>query len=98
MIWKNKELKTLGDMSDAVQAITTKTEALQFMDAYRKLNPEHADENIGYLTGYFNNETRAKMQDLFEVAHPIFGRSSISPEGALAKGFELGNKLKREKM
>lgn len=34
---------------------------------------ERERHNLGYWTGYYDNETRARVERLFHCAHPIFG-------------------------
>lgn len=52
--------------------------------------------NLGYYAGYYDHETRARVERLFKCSHPIFG--SIEENGppsaaeALKKGLELGSK------
>ena len=89
MIWNNKDLKTVRHLMDAMTAIDSEEVAQEFMSLYRAGNP-HADENIGYLTGYFDPETMKRTQRLFRVAHPIFGKSLPTPEEASKKGMEMG--------
>ncbi len=87
-IWNDKELPTYGDVMRAMRDIHARNdseEAQQFMAAYRESN-EHADPNVGYMTGYFGRQTAAEMRELFDVSHPIFGRESPTPEQALEAG------------
>lgn len=70
MIWKGNEIKTIGDLLDkGINQCKTKEEAQEFMRLYREVNP-HADENVGYLSGYFPPEEMARIQDWFGVSHP----------------------------
>ncbi len=92
-IWNGKTLKTVGDINDAMLSITNKQEAIAFRDAYRKTN-EFADENLGYLTGYCGATEMGRLQDLFEVGHPIFGRSTPTPEEAFTAGKTIGRIIK----
>lgn len=89
MNWRGKDLATIGDLSDAVLAVARADDqaaADEFMAAYRAENP-HADANVGYLSGYFDVDTMAKVQRMFAVAHPIFGtRTDVSVEEGLAAG------------
>ena len=96
MKWKGVELKTMGDMADVIKNIVTKEDATEFMRLYRAEN-EHANENIGYLTGYFSFEEADRMRSLFDVSHPIFGRKSPTPEQALQAGIEMGRAAKGAK-
>ena len=51
-------------------------------------------ENIAYFAGYYDNETRARVERLFKCAHPVFGaiaeNGPPSPELAFAKGQVMG--------
>jgi hypothetical protein len=47
--------------------------------------------NLGYWTGYLDAESRVRIQTLFDVSHPMFGRSAeMSPADALAAGMRAG--------
>jgi hypothetical protein len=73
MIWKGKELKTIGDLMDhGISKCTTREEAQEFMRQYRAETP-HADSNIGYLSGYYSPEEGARIRDWFGVKHPVLG-------------------------
>lgn len=52
--------------------------------------------NIGYHTGYLDDETADKVMDLFETEHPVFGRTHPTPAEAFRLGWELGEKRKKE--
>ncbi len=51
--------------------------------------------NLGYFAGYYDSETRQRVETLFECSHPIFGsvaeNGTPSAETAFAKGVELAN-------
>jgi hypothetical protein len=49
-------------------------------------------KNIGYWSGYFDNETADRMMQLFSCSHPVFGTSHPSPEEALEMGRKMGEK------
>lgn len=52
--------------------------------------------NLGYYAGYYDNETRLRVEKLFNCIHPIFG-SAIkppTPEEAFEMGQKLGTQLK----
>lgn len=44
--------------------------------------------NIGYYAGYFDNDTRNKVHDLFEIEHPYLPRN-VAPDEALRIGMTL---------
>jgi hypothetical protein len=51
--------------------------------------------NLGYFSGYYGPEERARFARVFRIAHPIFGHwneHEVSPEEA----FEAGLKMSRE--
>ena len=92
MEWKGKKLITIGDlMEHGIDACETPEEAREFMRIYRR-EEVHADANIGYLSGYYDSKNMRRIQEWFQVAHPIFGTSQPSPEEALEAGKEWANK------
>lgn len=91
MLWKGKELKTLGDVKDAIESIDSPDEARQFMEEYKKDSPS-ADMNVGYLSGYFGVTNARKIRKLFGVSHPVFGDEDWSPQDA----FNLGMRVAKE--
>lgn len=97
LFWKGKELKTAGDIMEAVTKTQTKEECLEFMEFYRK-DCEFADENIGYMLGYYDQETAVRVREWLgpSVNHPIFGNKFPTPEEAFKAGLELGKRAKVE--
>jgi hypothetical protein len=94
MIWKGKELRTIGDlMTYGIDKCDIPEEAKQFMELYSEENP-HACSNIGYLAGYYSQEKAKQIFEWFDVSHPIFGRTFPTPEAA----FEAGKRIARERM
>jgi hypothetical protein len=94
MIWKGKNLKTIGDLMEfGIDKCATKEEALQFMRLYRHEN-KHANENIGYLSGYYDTQRRKQIQDWFEVTHPILGNGDVHEKFAMAQGKNMGQRMK----
>ncbi len=58
--------------------------------------------NLGYYAGYYDNETRERVERLFKCAHPVFGKIAEngppSPEQAFHMGVAwAGEKLREEK-
>ena len=88
MIWKGKKIVTYRDMTDAIELIVktdNREEAQEFMKLALTEN-SHARENVGYLSGYFDNETKHRIFELFGVKHPIFGCSDPTFGEAYAAG------------
>jgi hypothetical protein len=75
MIWKDKEIKTIGELFDAVAAVDTPEQAGEFMRAYRADN-EHADASVGYVIGYAGADSRKRLYDLFQLSHPLLDRAA----------------------
>ena len=50
--------------------------------------------NLGYYAGYYSDDTRRRVEFLFQCEHPIFGsiiiKGSPTPEEAFQMGVELG--------
>lgn len=83
---ENKKTLTYGECLDPAMKITDKEDAEQYFKAYvefQKLNMEEATgkhsaeeickKNIGYFAGYYNEETRRRVESLFDCSHPVFG-------------------------
>ena len=87
MIWKRKELVTVGDIIEAVEAIRSRKDAHKFMKLFRIETP-HADDNIGYISGYCKNPKR--ILDWFQVSHPIFGKTLPTAREAFLAGMVWG--------
>lgn len=85
MIWKNREIKTYRDLVWAVDNCDAPEEAKEFMMLYRNID-KHANDNIGYLAGYYSRDVAERIYAWFEVEHPIFGLVAPTPEQALEAG------------
>jgi hypothetical protein len=107
-----KDLSTYGALMDAAVKIAkegdkdTAAELLgayaewQFANAETPITRERADEiarsNIGYGSGYYSAETATAVREVFDVSHPIFGRTNPTPDEALAAGIKRGEAAKRK--
>lgn len=85
MVWKGIEVVTIRDLAYAIEACESREEAQEFMRLYRE-ETEHADANVGYMSGYYTPETADRIRDWFDVEHPIFGKRSPTPEQAFEAG------------
>lgn len=96
MIWKGHELRTHGEYTNALAELQTKEEAAEFVRLAREENPEHADKNLGYLTGYLSVEEGERIRELINIPHPVFGmKITMSAEEILRTGYERGKKLRK---
>lgn len=88
MIWLGEEVNTVDELIKAVEYIAEKNNpemAQNFLAQYKE-ETEHAEENIGYVAGYFKERTFRTILTLFNVDHPVFGRDMPTP----AEAFHLG--------
>ena len=102
LMWKGKELKKMGDISDAVEEIIAlpdeqaKAEAKLFLEAYEVSIDRREGvvaSNIGYLSGYYDHETMKRIQTIFAVEHPVFGSSVPTPKEAFEAGIKAGKEI-----
>lgn len=94
MLWKGKEIKTIQDAMDALRDIHTKEDAQEYLRLAR-LDGEFADQNIGYLFGYFNRDRWKELSELFGILHPVFGdQYNLTDDEILQMGMERGKALK----
>lgn len=96
MLWKGSNVVTNGDLISAIGKIVTLEEAQEFLTLAMAENP-HAKANIGYLAGYFDNEQKHRIFDLFGVEHPIFGKLDPTFSQAMASGVAHGIALEQGK-
>ena len=56
--------------------------------------------NLAYFAGYYDNETRERVERLFKCEHPIFGKIAEkgppTPEQAFKAGVEAGKRMKEK--
>lgn len=93
--WQGRNLEKMGDLINAVLNCKSREEAQAFMRAYRAVAPNVANQNIGYMTGYFSREEATRVLDWFGVSHPIWGTSFPTPEEAFAAGLKIGELSKQ---
>lgn len=89
---ENKKVLTYGECLDPAMKITDAEDAKQYLADYIKFQEANMQEatgeytaeqickqNLGYFAGYYDNETRKRVERLFLCSHPIFG--SIKENG-----------------
>ena len=103
-----KEVLTYGECLHPAMKITDKADAAQYLRDYvayiqaalieqpredGMTAAQIASVNLGYFAGYYDNETRERVERLFKCSHPIFG--SIAAEGAptAEEAFEAGRRM-----
>lgn len=99
---------TIGDKYGPAMEMNDEAEAAAYFETCVRHTMSHgstrqeADRvekaNLGYYAGYYSNETRERVECLFNCSHPIFGSIAQSgtptPEQALATGVARGKALR----
>jgi len=97
----NKPQLTIQEIFEPIISIKTLEEAKLYFDSYKSylktLVPEKTDSeldaiinsNFGYYAGYYSNEVRELVFNLFGIVHPIFGfETNMTPEEAFQCGLQ----------
>jgi len=94
---------TIGDKYDPAMKITEQANA----DAYFERLVQHCmshgktrseaeqieRSNLGYYAGYYDMETRVRVEKLFKCAHPFFGAIAVNDPPSAEEAFEAGERL-----
>lgn len=94
--WNGKELSSYTDIIDTALSLEKKKQA-EFVAKFFKQWP-NARSNIGYISGYYSSETAARILEIFDTSHPIFGTTRPSPEEAFEAGKKLGESIRKNKL
>lgn len=93
-IWKNREIKSISDLLNEIDLISSPEEAKEFLNEYQNVNPS-AKDDIGWLLGENPSPSnKEKILNWFECVHPIFGNKSLSTEELLSLGISVGQAAK----
>lgn len=94
-------LGTAMEITDAADAANYLTAYEGYLVRRWSETPEKAHEialaNIGYYAGYYDFETRQRVQSLFNAVHPVFGsveKGEPTVEEAFKLGYERGQQMK----
>lgn len=93
---------TVGELYGPAMEVQTQQEAdnqffvivqhLMRKGRFREEAEAMARSNIGYYAGYYDSETRQRVERLFRCSHPVFGAvdasAPVTSASALAKGRE----------
>ena len=95
---------SIGDKYGPAMSITDQVEADAYFQAcvdhtmtYHRKTRSQAEAleraNLGYYAGYYDTETRERVERLFQCLHPVFG--SIAQNGAPSteEAFEAGRRM-----
>jgi hypothetical protein len=105
MRFEKKEL-TIGELYGPAMEVKTAEEAAEYYEALIDwmMTYWHEDrakaegivkQNLGYFAGYYDHETRLRVEELYNCQHPVFGAASAgapTPEEA----FEAGKRMAEE--
>jgi hypothetical protein len=95
---------TIGNKYDPAMKITDQAEADKYFEfcvqhamitePNRELAIAKERKNLAYYAGYYDDETRERVERLFHCEHPFFGsiaeKGPPSPAEAFRMGLELG--------
>ena len=105
---ENKETLTYGECLGPAMEITDPQDAQQYLAKYLKwiqkaLDKEPRDDNmtaediakvnLGYFAGYYDDETRVRVEKLFTCSHPIFGTIKDNGTPTADQAFQMGKDL-----
>lgn len=102
-------MKTLGDKYGPAMEITDQESADAYFekcvdDCISKGNKSRATaesierSNLGYYAGYYDNETRERVERLFKCSHPVFGSIAKHGPPTAEEAFEAGKRLMEQKI
>ena len=99
---KMPEKITIGEKYGPAMQMTDPREAAEYFEScvehmmrFGKSREEAESterQNLGYFAGYYDHETRLRVEQLFNCVHPIFGAAKEHIPIA-EEAFELGRKL-----
>lgn len=50
-------------------------------------------KDLGYYAGYYDAETRERVERLFACAHPVFGKIAEKGQPTAEQAFEMGKRM-----
>lgn len=94
---------TTGEKYDPAMKVTDQAEADEMFErlvrhslatgASSRQEAERIERsNLGYYAGYYDQETRLRVEKLYRCTHPVLGPATIqhTPEEILKMGMEVG--------
>jgi len=97
-----KTTLTYGETLDPAMKIIEQADADQYLKEYADFIEKQPDfkgnetgisiakANLGYWAGYWNDETRKRVEKLFKCAHPVFGSIEENGVPTNEQAFEMG--------
>ena len=93
---------TIGELYDPAMKMTDQAEAdayfARLVERHMMVDPKLTREqvesiqrkNLGYYAGYYDAETRERVERLFVCAHPVFGPITTRGQPTAEEAFGLG--------
>ena len=107
---EGKESLTYAECLGPAMEITDQSDADQYFSEYVTFVQKYLDKeprsdgmtaeqiakaNLGYYAGYYDDETRIRVEELFQCSHPVFGKR-IKNRPTEKEAYETGLKLGQE--
>ena len=86
-------------MTDPAEADAWFEKCVQHTMSFGKTREEAEQierSNLGYFAGYYDNETRERVERLFKCAHPIFGAIATTPPPTPEQALKMGKQMGQE--
>jgi len=90
---------TIGEKYSPAMEITDQKEAMDYLEKCIKHTMRYGNtykealsiekQNLGYYAGYYDNETRIRVERLFSCSHPMFGEA-IDGTPTSEEAFNIG--------
>jgi hypothetical protein len=98
---KDRSKISIGDKYSPAMKITEQAEADKYFEELvrhnmsfgtndRKRAEEIERGNLGYFAGYYDSETRERVERLFKCEHPVFGSIAKNGTPSPAEAFMAG--------
>lgn len=95
---KFKPGTTHSDMLAPAMKIVDAAEATEYLQDYiaHVKSEELAKNNLAYYAGYYNRETRERVEKLFNCIHPVLGpvAANLTAEEVFNMGVKMGESIK----
>ena len=100
-------MNTYGEIYGPAMEITDQQEADEFFDSLvsgsmyafsmsREDTEALVRHNLGYIAGYYDNETRERVERLFKCEHPVFGSIEENGPPTMEAAFQAGLSMGKE--
>lgn len=95
-------MKTVGELYGPAMKVTKQAEAdahfkmlvADLMEAHTDMDRWTAEamvrKNLGYYAGYYDSETRRRVEKLFKCEHPVLGSIEENGEPTIEEAFKMG--------